>query len=299
MSHKTVLVKETLECMDIKPNDVVFEGTGGEGGLSHEIVSRLGPSGTLVITELDRHLSSRLRKLLSQAVCTVYVEQDNFRNIAAIIRAKGIKALDAIILDLGLASYHYEESGRGFSFLRDEPLLMTLDDSPRAGITARDAVNTWKEETLKDIFAALGGERAAAKIAKTIVFARREKSIENTGELVKIIEEAVGIKRGVLHPATRVFQALRIAVNDEGGALAQALRDGWDSLREGGRFVVISFHEGEDRKVKEWSRSLVTAGEGVLLNKKAIAPSRAELKANPRSRSAKLRAVRKVTKTHK
>src|SRR3989344_6644634 len=130
MPHKTVLMKETLDYAAIMPTDVVFEGTGGEGGLSREIVSKLGPYGTLIITELDSHLSANLRKDLSSSTCKVYVEQNNFRNVRAIIQAYGLLAIDVLILDLGLAAYHYEESGRGFSFSKDEPLLMTLDDSP-------------------------------------------------------------------------------------------------------------------------------------------------------------------------
>ena len=294
MAHKTVLMTETLEYADIKMGDAVFEGTGGEGGLSREIVSRLGSDGTLVITELDRHLSSNLRKELTNSVCTVYVEQDNFRNIAAIMRSHNLEAFDVVILDLGVAAYHYEESGRGFSFQANEPLLMTLDDSPAAGITARDAVNNWKEESLRDIFFGLGGERHASVIARAIVKARRSSSIETTGDLVQIIETALGGKRGSINPATKVFQALRIAVNDEVGALRQVLRDGWDCLREGGRFVVISFHDGEDREVKLWSKALVTSKQGVLLKKGVTAPSHKELSINKRTRSAKLRAVKKV-----
>lgn len=297
MAHETVLARETLEYADIKKSDTVFEGTGGEGGLSRQIVSQLGADGTLIVTELDHYLSANLRKSLEDSVCKVYVVRENFRNISSIIRANGISALDVIILDLGLASYHYEESGRGFSFERNEPLLMTLDDSPSTGVTARDAINTWKEDSLRDVFLGLGGERHASEIARAIILARKKRSIETTRDLVEIISEALGPRRGALHPATKVFQALRIAINDEVGALRQVLRDGWDSLRDGGRFVVISFHEGEDREVKIWAKNLVALKQGTLLNKKALAPGKAELKQNRRSRSARLRAVQKFATT--
>jgi len=294
MTHRPVLLEETLKHADIGDAEIVFEGTGGEGGLSGQIVSRLGPDGILIVTELDRFLVANLRKELVECECRVYVEHDNFRNIASILKRLGLSRVDVIIFDLGLASYHYTESGRGFSFQKNEPLLMTLDDSASSGVTAKDAVNRWKEENLRDIFAGLGGERYAKQIAKAIVLARAKKSIETTGDLVDIILTAVGKRRGAIHPATKIFQALRIAVNDEVGALHSALRSGWECLRSGGRFLVISFHEIEDREVKTWFKSLVDDGVATLLCGKGIKAGLRERSQNKGSRSARLRAVRKV-----
>lgn len=178
--------------------------------------------------------------------------------------------------------------------MKNEPLLMTLDDSPAAGVSARDAVNTWKEETLAEIFAGFGGERKSKQIAKAIVAARRAKSIETTADLVTIIGQVVGKARGALNPATRVFQALRIAINDEIGALRQVLRDGWTVLSLGGRFITISFHEGEDREVKVWFKHLESSKAAVSLKKGATKATKAEMFANRRSRSARLRAVKKI-----
>ncbi|HEY4504259.1 MAG TPA: 16S rRNA (cytosine(1402)-N(4))-methyltransferase RsmH [Candidatus Paceibacterota bacterium] len=291
--HKTVLLNETLKCADIQPTDIVFEGTGGEGGLSKRIVSMLGPAGTLIITELDQSLVANLRKNLTWGVCSIYVKRANFKNIKSIVRNLGYQAIDVIILDLGVANFHYEESGRGFSFNKNEPLLMTLGDMETNVISARDAVNTWSETNLSQIFEGLGGERHARQIAKAIIIARQEKQIETTVDLIRIIEKVLDGKRGAIHPATKIFQALRIAVNDEIGALKQVLRNGWTCLRPGGRFIVISFHEVEDREVKIWFKSLVSDKVASLINKKPIKPTLNEIKTNRRSRSALLRAMKK------
>lgn len=292
--HKTVLLKETIEALDLRPGLCVFEGTGGEGGLSREIAGEIAPGGTLVITELDRESRSIIQSNLDGSEISVIIVAENFKNIERILADNAKSQVDRIVLDLGLSSRELEESGRGFSFERDEPLVMTFKSEPDENdLTAKYVVNNWSEESLSDIIWGYGGEDRARQIARAIVTARANKEIETSLELAQIVETAVGGRRGALHPATKTFQALRIAVNDELGALRQVLSDGWKVLSSGGRFVVIAFHELEDREVKKFFRNKQHSGEGELLTKKPVTPSEEEEKANPRSRSAKLRVIKK------
>jgi 16S rRNA (cytosine1402-N4)-methyltransferase len=200
------------------------------------------------------------------------------------------------LFDLGWSGYQLE-SGRGFSFLRDEPLIMTYASEPKGALTAETIVNSWQEESIVSILSGWGEERYARRIAHAISHARRKKRITTTTELVDVIRSAVprAYAHGRLHPATKTFQALRIAVNDEMGALTEGLTACWQRLLPGGRIAVITFHSIEDRAVKrlflEWSQS----GEGERITRSPIVPSRKEVRANPRSRSAKLRVIRKIS----
>ncbi|MEK7104808.1 MAG: 16S rRNA (cytosine(1402)-N(4))-methyltransferase RsmH, partial [Patescibacteria group bacterium] len=212
--------------------------------------------------------------------------------------------ISAIIFDLGLSSDQLENSGRGFSFMKDEPLLMTMKENPLPeDLTAIDIVNTWGEKSLADIIYGYGEEKFSRRIARGIVEARVKNKIETTWDLIKVIENNVPIayRKGHakgrarrLHCATKTFQALRIAVNDELGALQTGLEKGFKVLNRGGRMAVISFHSLEDRIVKRFYKEKQKKGEVILINKKPIIPKKEEIKNNPRSRSAKLRILEKI-----
>ncbi len=204
---------------------------------------------------------------------------------------------DAIIFDLGVSSDQLENSGRGFSFLKDEPLLMTLKaNSSPEDLTAKDVVNNWSEENLADIIYGYGEERWSRKIARGIVEARQNGEIRTTGELTGIVEKSVPVRyrKGRIHPATRTFQAIRIAVNDELRALEEGLTKGFEVLKKEGRMAVVSFHSLEDRVVKRFYQNKEREGEAKLVNKKPITPSGEEIRENRRSRSGKLRILEKV-----
>src|SRR3989344_7074076 len=291
MSHTTVLKNETLAALALKPGAIVFEGTGGEGGLSESIALEIGRGGVLIVADLDSDLLNRIRERLSAVPCKVEYVNDNFRNIRQILVDLAVTALDAIIVDLGLCSWQIEESGRGFSFDEDEPLLMTFASSVTEGdLTALQVVNNWSEENLADIIYGFGGERNSRKIAKAIVAYR---PIQSSRQLADVIN-SVSPRKGKINPATKTFQAIRMATNDEVGALKQLLVDGWEPLVPGGTLVMISFHEVEDRVVKRFFVSKVGEAKATLVRKKPIVPTDNEIELNPRSRSAKLRVAQKI-----
>jgi 16S rRNA (cytosine1402-N4)-methyltransferase len=227
----------------------------------------------------------------------VILRHTNFRDIDKTIHIEGLQKVDKILLDLGFSSDQLDNSGRGFSFLKDEPLLMTLSDEINEGrFTARDILNDWDEENIATIIKEYGEESFARKIAKAVVKARSVKPIERTGELVEIIKSATPgwYHHRKTHPATKTFQALRITVNDEIEALKEGLMNGFDVLAPSGRMAVISFHSLEDRIVKHFFRERALLDQGKVLTKKPVIPERSEIVENPRSRSAKLRIIEKL-----
>jgi len=289
--HRTVLLNETIEGLNLNPKSLVIDCTFGGGGHSLEICKKY--PGVKIIA-LDQDSSAFKNKKTDYKII---FHNENFRSIERVLEKEGIEQADGIIFDLGLSSDQLENSGRGFSFLKNEPLLMTLKANPTSSdLTAQDVVNTWSEKNLSDIIYGYGEEKFSRKIAKGMVDARQKAKIETTFDLVKIISGAVpGLyKRGRIHFATRTFQAIRIAVNDELGALAEGLDKGFKLLKIGGRMSVISFHSLEDRIIKRFFREKVAVGEARLINKKVILASDNEVKNNPRSRSAKLRILEKI-----
>ncbi|KKQ27770.1 MAG: Ribosomal RNA small subunit methyltransferase H [Candidatus Nomurabacteria bacterium GW2011_GWA1_37_20] len=289
--HRTVLLNETIEGLNLNPKSLVVDCTFGGGGHSLEICKKY--PGVKIIA-LDQDSSAFKNKKTDYKII---FHNENFRSIERVLEKEGIEQADGIIFDLGLSSDQLENSGRGFSFLKNEPLLMTLKANPTSSdLTAQDVVNTWSEKNLSDIIYGYGEEKFSRKIAKGMVDARQKAKIETTFDLVKIISGAVpGLyKRGRIHFATRTFQAIRIAVNDELGALAEGLDKGFKLLKIGGRMSVISFHSLEDRIIKRFFREKVAVGEARLINKKVILASDNEVKNNPRSRSAKLRILEKI-----
>lgn len=296
MTHVPVLLKETIDSLEIEVGDVIFDGTLGGGGHSEEIARRYGDSVRIIGTDLDAEAIAVTREKLLCRKTPFSLHNESFRKIDEVLRREGVRKVNKILLDLGLSSNQFEDSGRGFTFRKDEPLLMTFKAVPtEEDLTARAIVNTWAEESIADIIWGYGEERYARKIAKAIVEARGAKPIMTTFELVEIIKSATprAYHFRKIHPATRTFQALRIAVNDELGSLREALSKGWIALAAKGRMAVISFHSLEDRIVKNFYREKIKEGTGNLINKKPITADAAELGANPRSRSAKLRTIEK------
>lgn len=294
--HQTVLLNETIDGLNLSTKSVVVDGTFGGGGHSAEICKRY-KGVKIIAVDQDRGAFEKAKDKFVGFHCDLEFVNDNFRNIVQILKDKNIESVDGVILDLGLSSDQLDNSGRGFSFMRDEPLLMTMKANPSPeDLTAMDVVNTWQEKNLADIIFGYGEEKLSRKIAHAIVEAREKSKIQTTFDLVKIIESAVGgaYKRQRIHPATRTFQALRIAVNDELGALTAGVANGFKVLRVGGRMAVISFHSLEDRPVKQFYKAKEKEGEARLINKKVILASGEETKHNPRSRSAKLRILEKL-----
>ncbi|HEU5114947.1 MAG TPA: 16S rRNA (cytosine(1402)-N(4))-methyltransferase RsmH [Candidatus Paceibacterota bacterium] len=289
--HRSVLLQETIDGLDIHDGDTVVDGTLGRAGHAIEAATRAKNVFVIGIDRDEDALAESERKL-SDAGVPHRLFKGNFRDMSTFIAEAGKTSVEKIILDLGVSSPHLDSSGRGFSFRNDEPLLMTMEKHPgEESFTARDIVNGWAEEDIANVIYAYGEERYARRIAKAIVLRREEKPIETTHDLVSIIESAVPgmYLRGKIHPATRTFQALRIAVNDELGSLKTALGKAAALLSPKGRIAVISFHSLEDRIVKTAMKEWAKQGIGEPFTKKPIVPSDAEIAENPRSRSAKLR----------
>ena len=297
--HKTVLLNEAIEGLGLTTKSVVIDGTFGGGGHSLEICKRY-PGIKIIAFDQDKSVFEKAVEKFKGLDCDISFYNKNFRNLNEVLEKEGVNEVDAIIFDLGLSSDQLENSGRGFSFMRDEPLLMTMKKNPTSSdITAQDAVNTWGEESLADIIYGYGEERRARSIAREIVGWRKKSEIKTTFDLVKIIERAIPVKfrRGSskprLHYATKTFQAIRIAINDELGALREGLDKGYKFLKKGGRMSIISFHSLEDRIVKRFFKKQAEENLAKLINKKPIIATKEEIKNNPRSRSAKLRILEK------
>jgi 16S rRNA (cytosine1402-N4)-methyltransferase len=296
IEHKSVLLNEVLEYLNPKEGEVYIDMTINGGGHSSKIAPCLGKKGVLVGIDQDPSALTRAKKRIGKCEAKIHLMEDNFRNIKAICKKLGISRADKVLFDLGLSTHELEVSGRGFSFQKDEPLLMTFSADPlKVAFTASDIVNTWAKGNIAAVIEGYGEERFARKIAESIVTAREKKKIETTKELVEIIEAGVPprFRRGKTHFATKTFQALRIAVNDEIRALEEALKAIWILLSPHGRIAVISFHSAEDRIVKRFFRNKQNEGSGKLLFKKAITPGDEELAENRRARSAKLRIIEK------
>ncbi len=291
--HAPVLLQQVIDVFALEAGQCVLDATLGGGGHAEAILARIGRSGRYVGLDADAHAIARVRARIGEdpRFSTIL---GNFRSLGPLVRDAGMETVDRVLFDLGLSSDQLDTEGRGFSFLRDEPLTMTLDASPAADtITAWHVVNEWSEESLADIIYGFGGETRARKIARAIVDARTVAPLDTTTRLAEVVVHAYGGRRGRVHPATKTFQAIRMAVNDELGALAEGLGHAYDLLREGGRVAVISFHSLEDGAVKRVFREWQAGGRGTIVTKKPIVAERAEVLANPRARSAKLRCFEK------
>lgn len=294
--HKSVLLKETIDGLNLKDGDLVLDMTFGGGGHSLEILIRY-PFTKVIAIDQDSGAWDRAKEKFRGFESRITFVNGNFRNILSALEKMNIKAVDGVILDLGLSSDQLDNLGRGFSFLRDEPLLMTMKEVvDESDITALDVVNTWEEGSLADIIFGYGEEKYATRIAKNIINERKNKKIETTFELVRIIENSVPsfYRKSKIHPATKTFQAIRIAVNDELNALKDGLNSAFEVLNKEKRMAVISFHSLEDRIVKNFFRKKKDLDEVILINKKPLVAGEEELKENKRARSAKLRILQKI-----
>jgi len=297
MQHKSVLLKESVDGLEIKSGDIFVDGTLGGGGHSEEVCNRFGNTVVMIGIDLDPEALSRATARLSSKECNLKTLQGSFRNIDTLVSSLGFQKVDKILLDIGLSSNQFEDSGRGFSFQKDEPLIMSFKkDLTEEDLTAREIVNTWDRENIQAILEGYGEEQFAWKIAKAIVERREVKPIETTFELVEIVKSATPkfYHHRKIHPATKTFQALRITVNDEIESLKEGVRKGFEILNPNGRIAVISFHSLEDRVVKQFFREREDGGVGKRVTKKPILPTGEEVSENPRARSAKLRILEKI-----
>lgn len=278
----------------MSPRDVVVDATLGGAGHSLALAKRLGKDGTLIGFDLDHAAIGRAERALADAACRVVLVEANFRDIEHELISRGITAIDKALFDLGWSGFQLD-AGRGFSFLKDEPLSMSYrTDAP--ALNAYEIVNEWAESSLADVIYGWGEERYARRIAHAIAERRASHPIESSRELGEIVSGSVpaAYRYGRIHPATKTFQALRIAVNDELGALRDGIAGAWHLLAPGGRIAIITFHSIEDRLVKQTFLDLARA-DGVRITTSPITPREREVSENPRSRSAKLRIIQKTS----
>ncbi len=284
--HQPVLVNQVLDYLAVAPGKKFIDATIGGGGHSQAIIEK---GATVLGIDVDPEAVSFAQQRLHPTHAQVV--QGNFTELNTLAQTHGFKQVDGILFDLGVGSYQLDNPQRGFSFQADAPLDMRLD--PSLSVTAADLVNGLGRKELYLLFTKLAQEKLAGAIASAIVQSRRLRPITTTGQLSQLVEQVYGY-RGKLHPATKVFLALRLAVNDELNNLKAVLPDAMELLKPAGRLVVISFHEGEDRIVKHFFRAQALKLQAEVLTKKPIIPSISEINLNPRSRSAKLRALKKL-----
>lgn len=307
--HVSVLLDETIENLDIKPDGIYVDGTLGGAGHAREVCKRLGENGRFIGIDQDEEAIAVSTKRLEEFGEKVTIVKNNYVHMKQVLQAQGIDKVDGIVLDLGVSSYQLDNAERGFSYMEDAPLDMRMDrEQP---ITAKDIVNRYPEAELVRIIKDYGEERYARNIARNILREREKKEIETTGQLVDIIRSSMPAKarNGKGHPAKRTFQAIRIECNQELEVLREALDDMIELLNEGGRFCIITFHSLEDRMVKNSFRKaeqpctcppdfpVCVCGKkskGKVVTRKPILPSEEEIKENSRSKSAKLRVFKKV-----
>jgi len=286
--HIPVLLQEVLTYLKPEPKTVWLDGTVGLGGHSEALLTRVLPEGRLLAMDRDPRNLAMAKQRLSAFTDAVIFVCDSFAQAKSHAYAHGFTSFDGILLDLGFSSAHLQDASRGFSFLASGPLDMRYDPSSQT-LTAQEIVNTWSEDQIARIFRVYGEELKARRFAQAIVKERTKHPLTTTTQLADLIEQEVG-HRGKIHPATQIFQALRIAVNDELGELERALPDLVELLKPGGRIAIISFHSLEDRIVKTFFQQCSQLN---VVTKKPVTATQTEIKQNPRARSAKLRVAEK------
>ncbi|MDX6650255.1 MAG: rRNA (cytosine1402-N4)-methyltransferase [Solirubrobacteraceae bacterium] len=306
--HVPVLAGELIDLLGPRPGQVAVDGTVGGGGHARLIGDRLGPGGTLIGIDRDPIAEERFAELAAEVPCATRFIRGTFAQGLELLREEGVRA-DMVTLDLGMSSLQVDTRDRGFSYSYDAPLDMRMD--PDQDLTAADVVNTWDERRLARVLREYGEERYAGRIARAVVRRRADAELETTQELVEAVKSAIPVPAQFAggHPAKRTFQAIRIAVNDELEQLDRALPLAWAVLREGGRLGVISFHSLEDRRVKRFladrARGCVCPPElpvcvcghepeAELIARRSVVPTAGEIASNPRAKSARLRAARKL-----
>jgi len=306
MVHKSVLVAEVLDLLEVVPDGVYIDGTLGSGGHSEYLLRAMGAKGRLLGIDQDEQALEFAQERLASFGDRFIGLKGNFAMMPELLRDAGYQKVDAILVDIGVSSWQLDEADRGFSFGKDGPLDMRMDRSQKK--TAADLVNGCSEDELKMIFREYGEERAAGKMARRIVEQREKKRFVTTLDLADFISSIIP-RGGKTHPATRIFQALRIAVNDELGVLREFLKNAAELLNPGGRVLVITFHSLEDRIVKQFFKNASLAEidrkewpaprpnpdyQYKLLTRRPVVASGDELKRNKRARSAKLRVAEKI-----
>ncbi len=305
--HIPVLLAAVVAYLCPRPGGVYVDGTVGGGGHAKALLEASSPTGRLLGLDADPAAVARARTALAPYGERVVLANESFARLLDVVRAEGFWPADGVLLDLGVSSYQLEQAERGFSFQKEAPLDMRFD--PRQSGTAADLVNTLSEGELADLIYRYGEERRSRAIARAIVRERARRPLTTTTQLAQVVASVVRGRPGGIHPATRTFQALRIAVNHELEALASALPQAVEALRPGGRLAVITFHSLEDRIVKRFMKNeaagcicpprlpVCACGQRprlALVTKKPVVPGAAEVAANPRSRSAKLRVAERL-----
>lgn len=302
--HKSVLLEESIDALQIKPDGIYVDGTLGGGGHSYEICTHLSDKGRLIGIDQDEAAIEAATRRLERFKDRVTIVRSNYCNIKRELDRLGIASVDGVILDLGVSSYQLDEASRGFTYREDAPLDMRMDQ--RQTLSAKEVVNEYSEMELYHIIRDYGEEKFAKNIAKHIVSARNQKALETTGELIHVIKAAIPAKVRAVggHPAKRTFQAIRIEVNRELEVLENSLGDMIDLLNAGGRICVITFHSLEDRIVKNKFRECENPctcpkefpvcvcgkkSKGKVITRKPVIPSQEELEDNSRAKSSKLR----------
>ena len=289
--HEPVLQEEVREALVLKPGAVAVDLTAGSGGHAVKLLEAVGRLGQVVLLDRDPEAVKRCQERF-RGVSEVRIQQAAFHEAGRALKGLGVGGADAVLMDLGVSREQLEDPARGFSFLRDGPLDMRMD--PNWPVSAAHMVARSREAELADLIWKYGEERRSRRIARVLVEARRTSPILTTLELAGLVAKAIG-RKGRLHPATRVFQALRMAVNDELGQLSTGLQQGFSMLRPGGRLAVIAYHSLEDRTVKLQFKAWRAQGVGRWIFKKPVTPARHEVQRNPSARSAKLRVIERVT----
>ena len=312
--HTPVLLKEAVNLLAPRPGGLYVDCTVGGGGHAREILCACGPEGRLVGLDWDDQAILASRERLREFGARVQLVRASYVELERVLMSLGVTTVDGVLFDLGVSSRQFDTPERGFSFQREGPLDMRMNRQPRSergelGATARDVLRTASLEELAKIFRVYGEEKRARAIARQIVNEREHAPLETTTQLARLVERVLGPKRGAIHPATRVFQALRIAVNDELNNLKRGLGVATQFLKSGGRLAVISFHSLEDRIVKQFFVEQSTGcicptdlpacacGRKQVLRivtRKPVTPDEVEARANPRARSAKLRVAEKL-----
>jgi 16S rRNA (cytosine1402-N4)-methyltransferase len=297
MRHKSVLLNEVISNLKLNDKAIYVDLTLGSAGHAQAVCGLGLKDLTIVGVDADAQAIERSSKNLESCNAHIILEKGNYKNFPEILNKHHIKKVNAIVIDLGLSSEQLDIARRGFSFRFDEPLLMTLNDSPTdQELTAKIILNDFSEESLANIIFAYGEERFARRIARSIVDYRQNKSIDFTSQLAEIVKRAIPnrFQSKKIHPATKTFQAIRIAVNNELENIKETILKAPQFLESGARLEIISFHSLEDRIVKQTFKELVERGEGKIITKKPIISSSEELLENPRARSAKLRIFEKI-----
>ncbi len=301
VEHVPVLLEEVLEFLACRPGKIYVDGTVGSGGHARAVLERTSPDGRLIGLDWDERAIERARERLAPFGDRVTLVKKNFEELGPVLASLAIPAVDGILLDLGVSSEQLDDPERGFSFRFAGPLDMRMSDEVET--TAAEILERRSAADLRDLIRQYGEERFAQRIAKAIVARRRSKPLRTTRELAELIAGSVHFSRGRIHPATRTFQALRLAVNAELDHLRAFLAKGPNLLQPSGRLAIISFHSLEDRMVKESFRGCAKTEKGVtapfhILTPKPVRPSEAETAANPRARSAKLRVLARAGEFH-